>query len=248
MGTQERKQRERAVREALFVDTARELIRQDGLLNLQMSRLADSCDYATGTLYQHFASKEDLLLAIATEDLKRRAAAFARIPDLPLETRERMLAVILTDIDFGLLQPDYFRLVQYVSTEVIWEAASPARRQLLLEEGTPISRAVARIVADAVDAGDLRHPPRLRPVEIAFGPWCLNTGMHTLVHAHGLLETYAVRDAYGLLLYHSHALLNGLGWGPLMELADADAVTRQSQRIRGVLAEHPPADAPVNPA
>ncbi|AGA32876.1 Transcriptional regulator, TetR family [Thioalkalivibrio nitratireducens DSM 14787] len=247
MGTRERKLRERTAREMLFIETAQDLIRHDGLLNLQMSRLADACDYATGTLYQHFASKEDLLLAIATQDMKRRAAAFARIPELPLGTRDRMLAVILTDIDFGQRHPDYFRLIQYVSTEVIWDSASPERRQQLLEEGTPISLAVARIVAEAVETGDLPRPPWLRPVEIAAGPWCLNTGMHTLIHAHGLLEAYAVREPYDLLLYHSHALLNGLGWQPLADLDNPDALARRNEQVRGLLDRNPVSEPPAPP-
>ena len=66
MGTRERRQREVAEREDLFLDVALELIRQDGLLNLQMARIAEKSEYAVGTLYLHFASKEDLLVALAT--------------------------------------------------------------------------------------------------------------------------------------------------------------------------------------
>ncbi len=68
LGTRERRQREVAEHEQLFLTAARELIRQDGLLNLQMARVAEKCDYAVGTLYQHFGSKEDLLVALATDN------------------------------------------------------------------------------------------------------------------------------------------------------------------------------------
>jgi AcrR family transcriptional regulator len=236
MTTQARKQRERATREQLFLDTAERMIREEGLLNLQMSRLAEACDYATGTLYQHFASKEDLLLALATGHLRRRAAAFPAIPDLPLPTRDRMLAAIMADIDFAEREPEYWRLSQYISTEVIWNSASAARRQELLAEGEPIAAALGRIITQAVAAGDL--PPRaaLRPVELAAGPWCLNIGMHTLVHAHGLLEAYAVRAPYDLLLVHAQALLNGLGWVPLTDLSDTSGLAATRARIERLLA------------
>ncbi len=232
MSTQERKRREREIRERLFVREAQELIRREGLLHLQMSRLAEACDYATGTLYQHFASKEDLLLAIATEDLKRRAMAFAPIPDLPLSSRERMLAVVLTDIDFISSHPEHFQLLQYVSTEVIWASASPDRRQALVDAGVPISEAVSRVVTAGIAAGDLDAIPPLRPIEIAAGSWCLNLGMHNLAHAHGLLEAYSVRDPYALLLQHSHALLNGLGWQPWVDTSNAQDLAEQAGRIR----------------
>jgi AcrR family transcriptional regulator len=51
MGTKERRQREVSEREQRFLEKARELIVQDGLLNLQMARVAEACDYATGTFY-----------------------------------------------------------------------------------------------------------------------------------------------------------------------------------------------------
>lgn len=238
MSTQERKRRERELREQLFVREAQEFIRREGLLHLQMSRLAEACDYATGTLYQHFASKEDLLLAIATEDLKRRATAFQPIPHLPLSSRERMLAVVLTDIDFISSHPDHFQLLQYVSTEVIWASASPDRRKALAEAGAPICEAVSQVVTTAVAAGDLSGIPTLRPVEIAAGSWCLNVGMHNLAHAHGLLEAYAVRDPYALLLQHSQALLNGLGWHPLIDIRDTRSIAEQAQRIRALLRDN----------
>ena len=56
-----RRQREIALREQAFLDQAQALIQRDGLLSLQMARIAEESGYAIGTLYKHFASKEDLL-------------------------------------------------------------------------------------------------------------------------------------------------------------------------------------------
>ena len=62
VGTKERKLRQLEARELLVLDAARSLICENGLLKLQMSRIAEKCEYAVGTLYQHFAGKEDLLV------------------------------------------------------------------------------------------------------------------------------------------------------------------------------------------
>ena len=64
-----RRQREIAAREVVLLDAAQAQIQRDGLLSLQMARVADECGYAIGTLYKHFASKEDLLVAL---DLRLR--------------------------------------------------------------------------------------------------------------------------------------------------------------------------------
>ena len=74
MATVDRKQRELARREDQFQDQAQELIQRDGLLSLQMSKLAEECEYATGTLYKHFASKEDLLVALSTRNCLGRSS------------------------------------------------------------------------------------------------------------------------------------------------------------------------------
>ena len=54
MGTKERRARQLQEREQLLLNKARELIVRDGLLNLQMARLAEESEHAMGTLYQHF--------------------------------------------------------------------------------------------------------------------------------------------------------------------------------------------------
>ena len=50
MATTDRRQREFAQREAQLLDTAQALIQREGLLNLQMARIAEECEHAIGTL------------------------------------------------------------------------------------------------------------------------------------------------------------------------------------------------------
>jgi AcrR family transcriptional regulator len=230
MGTKERRQREVAEREQRFLDKARELMLQDGLLNLQMARVAESCDYATGTLYQHFASKEDLLVALARDKAAIRAELFERAASWEAPSRERIFAVAVGDMIFARRYPDYFRLAQYICTEVVWRAASAERRQHALEACKPIGEAVFRIFRDAVEAGDL-EPRGLSLAELMVGPWTLCLGMHTLVHAEGMLQQYEVRDPYRLLMRHVHHLLNGYGWQPLFDPADDAALDAMIGRI-----------------
>ncbi|GEM_PF-3192593 len=50
--------------------------------------------------------------------------------------------------------------------------------------------------------------------------WTLCLSMHTLVHAEGMLQQYAVRDPYRLMMRNVHHLLNGYGWRPLFDPDD----------------------------
>lgn len=230
VSTKERRQRELNEREKLFLAKARELIRRDGLLNLAMARIAEECDYAVGTLYQHFASKEDLLVALVTEDLRMHSEMFQRVGAWKAGTRERMFAIGVADMIFVRRHPEHFRLAQYVFTEVVWEAASAARRETLLTVSDPMGDIVKTIVAEGVARGDL-DLKGLSAEELATGLWSLTVGMHNLVHAKGVLEDFNVHEPYRLMCRYTQTMLNGFGWRPLFDAADDAALDALIQRI-----------------
>ncbi len=230
MGTKERRQREIADRELLFLEAARDLIRQDGLLNLAMARIADRCDYAVGTLYQHFCSKEDLLIALATINEQNRLDLLRQVMAWDAPTRDRMAGLAVADTVFVRRYPEHFRLVQFAYTEVIWGAASAERRRQSLEAGKPIGELVAALVTEAVERGDL-EAQGLKPNEVAMGPWSVTLGTHNLVHTEGVLEQYDIRDPYRLMLRHVHSMLNGLGWKPYFDPSDDAALDRKIEQL-----------------
>lgn len=231
MGTKERRLRQFAEREQLILDRARELIRESGLLNLQMSRLAEKCEYAVGTLYQHFASKEDLLLALTTAQAQEHTELFRRVAEWKALSRERMFAIGVADKIFVQRNPDHFRISQFALCEVVWHAASPDRREDFLAACQPIGRCVASIVEDGVRDGDLELSGR-PPQELCTGVWALCNGTHNLVHTEGVLEDFAIRDAYHLMCHHVQVMLNGFGWKPLVDLSNTQATDRLIQRIK----------------
>lgn len=230
MGTKERRQRQFEDREHRFLESARALIREEGLLNLQMSRIAEQCEFAVGTLYRHFLSKEDLLLALTLADAQQHAAMFQRVADWQASSRERMLAIAVADMVFVQRHPEFFRLEQYVLTDVVWRAASAERRSAFVAASVPVSRIVVQIVNDAVTAGDLKLGG-FAPQEICTSLWALSSGTHNLVHAEGVLEEFNVREPYRLMCRHMHVLLNGYGWRPLFDTHDIPALDAQIQAI-----------------
>ncbi len=231
MGTRERRQRERAEREQLFLDNARQLIREEGLLTLQMARLADACDYATGTLYQHFSSKEDLLVALAAQGSAEHAQVFRQAVAWQAGTRDRIFALAVADADFAVHHPNHARLMQYVFTEVVWDNASVERREELLNCCRPTGELVASLVTSAMECGDL-EPGSLSAMEVAMGPWSLCHGMQALLHTRGLLETLGVAGGGELLFRHVQIYLNGIGWQPYFDPADSAGLRALVDRVR----------------
>lgn len=232
MGTKERRERQFEEREKRLLAFARELIVQDGLLNLQMAKLAEVSEHAMGTLYQHFACKEDLLLALTTESVAEQAELFQRAAQWQASSRERMFAITVADTIFVQRNPEHFRIAQYAHCEVVWKAASACRRAAHFEASQPVSDAVMAIVHDAINQGDL-DPRGLNPEAVSTGCWALTCGMHQLVHAEGLLDHFNIRQPYRLLGRQMLAMLNGMGWKPLVDgPADPAALDDLIARIR----------------
>lgn len=231
MGTQDRRRRERAAREQAFLDKAQELIQRDGLLSLQMARIAEECDYAIGTLYQHFPSKEDLLVALSTRNCLARMDLFERAAKWPGPTRERMVATVLADLMVIRDQPEYFRLVQFVWSDMVWGAATEESRQRAMAASAPLGALIDGIVEDALARGDLPTRIAMPASAVTIGPWILCLGMHTLAHADGVLPSHGIDDPYRLLIKHLHYLLNGYGWAPLFDPTDDDALDALNARL-----------------
>lgn len=230
MGTKERKQRQFEERERRFLVAARELIHENGLLSLQMTRIAERAEYAVGTLYLHFASKEDLLLALTVEDARIHVELFQRVARWQASPRDRMFAIGVADMLFVRRNPEHFRIGQYVFTEVVWGAASAERRQALIDANDPIGEIVTGIINDAVASKKLQLHG-LTPEQVSIGLWSLTIGTHNLVHAEGVMEDFNVSNPYRLLCRHLQTMLNGYGWKPLADLADDAALDALIERI-----------------
>jgi AcrR family transcriptional regulator len=62
-----RKQRETELRKQIILDAAETLFRTNGYENTTMDQIATQSEFSKGTLYNYFASKDELYLAIATK-------------------------------------------------------------------------------------------------------------------------------------------------------------------------------------
>lgn len=230
MSTKARRQQEFALREKAFLQEAHRQICAEGLLSLHMAKVARGCDYATGTLYQHFSSKEDMLLALSAELIETRLEFFRCAAAWQAESRARQFALSVADMLFANQYPEHFQLAQYVGTQVVWGAASQVRQEAMFGCCRPITDLVCGIVDDAIAAGDLERHGR-RTIELTLGPWTMTMGMHTLVHSDGLMEQYELADPYRLLLRQLHLLLNGMGWKPFVNAYDDEVLTASIQRV-----------------
>ncbi|MFI0470287.1 TetR/AcrR family transcriptional regulator [Saccharopolyspora sp. 5N102] len=105
MSVQERKERERAVRERLIVATARELAEQQGWDAVTTRRLAERIEYSQPVLYSHFRGKREIIGAVALEGAAEMATALRAAASAADGPRARVTALARAYLDFAERNP-----------------------------------------------------------------------------------------------------------------------------------------------
>ncbi|MFJ4784442.1 TetR/AcrR family transcriptional regulator [Streptomyces sp. NPDC088794] len=105
MSVQERKERERAVRERLIVATARELAERQGWDAVTTRRLAERIEYSQPVLYSHFRGKREIIGAVALEGASEMASALRTAASAADGPRARVTALARAYLDFAERNP-----------------------------------------------------------------------------------------------------------------------------------------------
>ncbi len=160
-----RRARERSRQEAAILEAAEREIGRRGFHGAGMTEIAREAEYAVGTLYNLFGSKEGLyerLLVVRAEEIARATRAALRGPGEP---RERLEAVLAAKLDFFARHIEFVRI--YASTSILATGTwgLPAGVVRLRERSI---RAVARVFEEARAAGLLRAEAGAHELAIAF--------------------------------------------------------------------------------
>lgn len=228
MGLKERKERELKAREELILHHARRLFIQDGYQGMSMDRLAEAVEYSKPTIYGHYATKEDLLLAVANEALRKRVELFLRAGTLRGNPRERMTAVGAADLVFVHAFTEHYEIERLVKSESLWQKASPQRHQEHMQTGIMCMNAMSGLVGMAIAAGDF-DPKASNPWAVAEGLRAMSMGTHMIAPVLFHSEQQRV-EIYTILRRNQQLFLDGCGWRPLSSEHDYDSVMARAFR------------------
>ena len=117
MPTLTRKQRELLEREELILDVAQTMLHQHGYNHLTMDRIAETVEYSKGTIYNHFASKEDLVCSLCCRCITNLIEVFERAYHYPGSTRERYSAIGIGYSLYNQLHPLDVQNIQTVKNK-----------------------------------------------------------------------------------------------------------------------------------
>jgi AcrR family transcriptional regulator len=125
MGIEERRAREFGRREREILDSALQLFRGDDWQNVTVEQIAHHAEIGKGTVYKHFASKDEIYARLA---LDFHGAVLKRIRALPrdLAPCDRVRAVLKIGWEAHLASQELHRVVLYCGRPEFRSGLSPA--------------------------------------------------------------------------------------------------------------------------
>ena len=223
------KQQEIQLREKRILEVAQSVLVEHGYHGLSMERIAGLVEYSKGTVYNHFANKEEIIVALAIATVTKRFEMFKQAAQFKGASRFRMLAVGQAAEKFVNAYPDFFMLEQILMLPSVRQKVSEKRQNEINSIEVRCLDIVAGIVRDAVSAEDLVLAPGVTPEKLDFGLWSLSSGGFALADRMDALPHLGVGDPFELVHRHTAILMDGLGWAPLSSEYDAQELERQIQ-------------------
>jgi AcrR family transcriptional regulator len=105
MVIERRRARERAARQQLILQTAREIAETDGWDAVTTRRLAETIEYSQPVLYSHFANKDAIVAAVAIQGFTELAERLYHARQTAADNQQALARVAQAYLDFGLANP-----------------------------------------------------------------------------------------------------------------------------------------------
>lgn len=205
-------------REQTILDAAQQLINQIGTTALTMDKVVAQVPFSKGTVYNHFSSKEDLLIGLCNGSMQDLAAMFQRALSIDANSRDRMLAVGFTYMLYAYLYPDKFMLVITAKTPSVSDKASPARQDEHLDLDNRLLNLVSGVLEQAISNQDLVLSNGMTPEQVTFAFWSIGFGTISLLSEN--VERCGTRNNMLLeqaVITNCNLVLDGLNWQPLTD-------------------------------
>jgi AcrR family transcriptional regulator len=201
-------------RESQILEIARPMVVRDGYHGLNMDRIAEAVNTSKGTIYNHFSCKEEIVIALAIQNMTKRIGLFRQAAEFKAGPRFRMHAIGMAAEIFVKNYSDYFQLEQILQLDSVREKTSEKRQAVIQNCEMQCMSVVAGVVRDAVAVDDLSLPKQIAPEDLVFGLWSLTSGAYSIALNSQSLPQLGVEDPFLAVREHVSALLDGYRWRP----------------------------------
>ena len=138
------KEKQRKEREALILQTAEEVLLEKGYHAMSMDEIATRVGVAKGTLYLHYARKDDLVYRLFEDDMERILHLINRVTTMKGDARTKLASIFETLYESFFDQHGQLLYTLYNSIEV---------NDALREKQHGVMRQLADFVASLLDEG-----------------------------------------------------------------------------------------------
>ena len=175
--SQLRREQERLATREKILEAAREMFNEVGVEATTMRAIAERIGYTATAIYYHFKDKNAMLLELSHRDFSQLAHRFTFARDIK-DPIERIRAVGLAYVDFGLNNPSQYRFM-FMTDHGVFEP-----EEVGLDKNNPEESAYAFLqicVADAIDQKRIRPELCENPNQVANMLW---SAVHGVVSLH----------------------------------------------------------------
>lgn len=211
-------------REAQLLEIASKILLDEGFHALSMERLAEELKTAKGTIYNHYPNREEIVLAIAVQAIKKRHELFDTASLAKRPSRERMMAVMVACEIYVTHYRQFFHVENLVRHAAIWERCSDTRRTLLQAQEQRCMSLVSGIVRNAIANNDLKLRDGVSPEEMTLSLWALIYGSYLIDDTSPSLEELGVKSVHRSVRVSVIRILDGYRWHPIDDDAQHNAV------------------------
>lgn len=133
-----------------LLDNAARLFREKGYERTTVRDIAAAVGIQSGSIFHHFSSKEDILLAVMTEALAYFTAELRMAIEAEAEPEARLLACIHSELQFTV-GDDTTAIMSLLITE--WRSLGPDNQREILEYRTAYEQLWMDVLAQAREQG-----------------------------------------------------------------------------------------------
>ncbi|TQV89730.1 TetR/AcrR family transcriptional regulator [Aliikangiella coralliicola] len=219
-------------REQELIEIARSLVEKECLTTLTIDKLVSASPYSKGTIYKHFISKEDLLMAICNTCIQEVQELFVRALKFKGNSRERIQSVMVSYILWAKLHPSELFAVLSAHSPSVAACSSDDRNETHHECESNLMGIMNVEIGKAIDAGDLVLPEDMAFEQVTFAMWSASWGAMALIMSKGHSEKLRPMVLERESLTNARLVLDGFNWKPLSKDWDySETIKRITQEI-----------------
>lgn len=219
-----RKQRELIQREALILDTAQDILHEQGYSYLTMDRVAEAVEYSKGTIYNHFSSKEDMVCSLCCRSVNNLIDIFTRAAEYAGSSRERFSAIGIGYSLYHQINPMAAQNIQIIKINAVREKINPEKLIEIEALEKRITEIAKNVVQDAINCDDLPRETSETAGSIVFGCWSMHYGALLLEQSDIPLENLGFSPTVQLLWINTQKFLDGYNWLPRSTDTDSETM------------------------